>query len=156
MGGHTYGATMTASKLRWTNTELADALSPRVIGDGYPEVYTPEQLNVLIQVGLRYGRGLMKARAATAAQEQAEAFRRRSEIVWIFRGLSDQLRKRPSGQATKDAVLNRLETLGIKIDERTLMRDYKALGGAKFLRDALPFAPGEDMSSLFEDQRHRT
>jgi hypothetical protein len=112
-------------------------------------MYSREQLKVLIQYGLQYGRGLMKGRLSTANKEQAEAFRRRCEIIQIFRGLPEHLRKRPAGEATKVAVLERLEKIGFTIDGRTLMRDYRALGGAGFLRDAKPFEPGEDRSSPF-------
>ena len=118
-------------------------------------MYTREQLKRLIQYGLQYGRGLMKGRKSANSSEQAEAFRRKCEIIWIFRGLPEHLRKRPSGQTTKNAVLNRLEEIGITINERTLMRDYKALGGAEFLRGAKPFAPGENRSSPFEVDRRQ-
>jgi hypothetical protein len=128
---------------------VQSALAPRVVGDGDPAFYTPEELQELVQLGLQYGRGLQMAAVATANREQAEAFRRRSEIIWIFRGLPSHLRKRPSGQTTKDAVRERLQQIGIRCSERTLARDYKALGKADFLRAAVPFGPEEDGSPLF-------
>jgi hypothetical protein len=146
---------MTSSKLPRPNKELRGALSPRGIGDGDPEVYTREQLKVLIRYGLQYGRGLIKGREGANYLEQAEAFRRKIEIIQIFRGLPEHLRKRPSAQHTKDEVLYGLEQIGIVSSERTLMRDYKALGGAKFLRGVKPFAPGEDKSSPLEAYRRQ-
>jgi hypothetical protein len=64
-------------------------------------------------------------------------------------GLPERLRRRPNSQATKEAVLNRLEKIKITCSERTLMRDYRELGGAKWLRGVKPFSPGEDSSSPF-------
>lgn len=140
---------MTSSKLPRSKKELlGNALAPRVI-EGDPEVYTREEQKVLIEYGLRYARGLVRGRLTTNNKEQAEAFRRRFEIITIFRRLPERLRKRPTGEATKVAVLERLEKIGFTIDGRTLMRDYKALGGAEFLRGAKPFEPEEDMSSPF-------
>lgn len=136
---------MTASKAPLPKQSLRDALGPRVITE--PEAYTRDELKALIHAGRRYGRGLMKARLATGAVEQAEAFRRKCEIIWIFRGLPEHQRRRPHGQTTKDEVLHRLEQIGIRVSERTLLRDYAALGGAEFLRGAKPFTEGEDRSS---------
>lgn len=126
---------------------LDSALADRVIGEGDPEVYTRNELKALIQLGLRYGRGLMKARPAVAAHEHAEAFRRKYEIIQIFRAFPEHYRNRPHGRTTKNAVLHRLSQIGIQCSERTLLRDYKELGGAKFLRRVKPFEPEEDRSS---------
>lgn len=138
---------MASSKAYLPKQALRDALRPRVIAVGEPEAYSRDELKALIHIGRRYGRGLMKARLAVAAIEQAETFRRMCEIIWIFRDLPEHYRKRPHGQGTKDEVLHRLEKIGITVSERTLMRDYATLGGAKFLRSVQPFAPGEDRSS---------
>lgn len=138
---------MTASKSAWSKKQIRDLFEPRAMGDGDLAVYTPEEREFIFRLGLQYGRGLMKSRTAKNYLEQAEAFRRKFEIIGIFRGLPERLRKRPTGERTKDAVLNRLKEIGISSSVRTLMRDYHDLGGAKFLRDAKPFAPGEDTSS---------
>jgi len=108
---------------------------------------TSGEREALAQLGLKYRRGLMDARLATANLEHAEAFRRRCEIIWIFRGLSDQYRHHPFGQNTKNEVLRRLAKIGISCSERTLSRDYAAVGGARALRNVKLFAPGEDRSS---------
>jgi hypothetical protein len=120
------------------------------MGDGDLIVYTPEERELIFKLGLKYGRGLLKARSTNVF---AEAFRYKIEIIYIFRGLPERLRKRPTGQATKDAVLDRLKAIGIDCSERTLLRYYKALGGAKFLREVKPFAPGEDRTSPLEAYR---
>jgi hypothetical protein len=131
--------------------QFRDIFAPRAIGDGDPAVYTPQEREIIFRLGLLYGRGLMKSRTTTNYREQAEAFRRKFEIISIFRGLPDRLRKRPSGQATKDAVLDRLEEIGIRSSERTLMRDYRELGGTKWLRDGKPFEAEEDKSSPLQE-----
>ena len=123
------------------------AFAPRAIGDGEPEVYTREELKTMIDCAKQYHRGLQKARQSKHWLEQADQFRRRSEIINIFRGLPGHLRRRPTGQATKDAVRARLKNAGLKCSEATLNRDYKELGGATFLKDAVPFEPDEDRSS---------
>jgi len=154
LGIHACGVIMTASKSR-SKKQIRDIFAPRPMGDGDPEVYTREELKVIIQYGLQYGRGLMKGREIANYPEQAEAFRRKFEIVQIFRGLPEGLRKRPSAQKTKDAVLVGLEQIGITSSERTLMRDYKALGGVNFFRGVKPFTPGEDRSSPLQAYRQR-
>jgi hypothetical protein len=138
---------MTEPKSPRSKKKISDVFALRAIGDGDPNVYTPEEREIIFRFGLQYGRGLLKAREAANFSEQAEAFLRKTEIAQIFRELPEHLRKRPSGQKTKDAVLSRLKKIGITSSERTLMRDYEALGGAKVLRSAKPFAPGEDRSS---------
>jgi hypothetical protein len=138
---------MTASKAPKFNKKLRNALTPRAMGDGDLIVYTPEERQLIFSLGLHYGRGLLKAREVANGSEQAEVFRRKIEIIQIFRGLPEHLRKRPTGQTTKNKVLERLEEIGITSSERTLLRDYAALGGAKFLRRVKPFAPGEDQTS---------
>jgi len=138
---------MTASKSPRSKKQIRDVFAPRAIGDGDPDMYTPQDREIIFRLGLQYGRGLMKGREVANYAEKAEAFRRKFEIVQIFRGLSEHLRKRPSGQKTKDAILKRLDQIGITCSERTLVRDYEALGGAKVLRGVLPFAPGDDRSS---------
>jgi hypothetical protein len=155
VGVHACGVVMTASKSARLIKQNANIFAPRAIGEGDPEVYTREELKLLIEYGLQYGRGLRKGRNAANFVEQVEAFRRRCLIIWIFRGLPENFRKRPSGHATKNAVLDRLEKNGISITERTLMRDFKALGGAKFLRGARPFARGEDQSFPMSQTRPR-
>jgi hypothetical protein len=135
--------------------KLRDACAPRAMGDGNPNVYTLQEREIIFRAGLRYGRGLMKARVATNGFEKLEAFRRKFEINQIFRGLDERLRRRPYSRWTTDEVLDRLAQIGIKISERTLMRDYKALGGAKFLRGMTPFAPGENRSSPLARYRRK-
>jgi hypothetical protein len=144
---------MTASKPSRSNKKLRDALTPRAMGDGDLVVYTPEERDLIFKLGLKYGRGLLKARQSASGSEYTEAFRYKIEIIQIFRGLPEHLRKRPTGQATKNAVLDRLKKIGITCSERTLLRYYKALGGAKFLRGAKPFSPGEDRTSPLEAYR---
>lgn len=129
----------------WPPKLIARALSPRALE--IPEAYTPEELELLVYYGLSYLRGLQEGRGRTAEQASAEEFRRRFELIRIFRGLRDHLRQRPSGRSTIDKVLEELEVLGIAASERTIMRDYKALGGARRLRNVRPFAEGEDRSS---------
>lgn len=138
---------MRASKAARFNKKLRDALTPRAMGDGDLIVYTPDERQLIFSMGLRYGRGLLQAREVVSGLEQAEVFRRKVEIIQIFRGLPEHLRKRPTGQATKDAVLQRLEKIGITCSERTLLRDYADLGGVKILRGVKPFAAGEDQTS---------
>ncbi len=140
---------MAPSKLRRSKKQIHDLLTPRIMHDDDPAVYTPEERKVLIEYGLKYLRGVMKGRRVVAFHEDAEAFRRKVEIIHILRGLAENLRKRPTGQETKDAVHARLECIGIKCSDRTLARDYRALGGAKTLRSVKPFAPGEDTSYPF-------
>jgi hypothetical protein len=140
---------MRSSKSPRLKKVIQDAIRPRAIGDGDPEVYNPDELKVLVRYGSQYLRGVSRGRLITAAQEQAEIFRRRFEVIRIFRRLPDRLRKRPYSQATKKAVLDQLEQLKITCSERTLMRDFRDLGGAKKLRDVKPFARGEDASSPF-------
>jgi hypothetical protein len=130
------------------NRDIRDLFAPRAI-EGDPEVYTPEELRELIHYALQHRRGRVRGRDALAAQQKAEEFRRKYEIVRIFRGLPERLRKRPSGQTTKDAILRGLKDAGVPCSERTLMRDYRELGGAEWLRAAVPPLPGEDMSSPF-------
>jgi hypothetical protein len=144
---------MTASKPPRFDKKLRNALTPRAMGDGDLIVYTPEERQLIFRMGLHFGRGLLKAREATSGLEQAEVFRRKFEIIQIFRGLPERLRERPTGKATKDAVLQRLEKIGITCSERTLLRDYAELGGAKILRGVKPFAPGEDQTSPLEAYR---
>lgn len=119
----------------------------------HPDAYTPEELEILVHYGLQFGRGLMKNRETANFGEQAEAFRRRFEIITIFKRLPERLRKRPCGETTIDAVLDRLKENGITISEMTLLRDYRHLGGAKVLRSAKPFAPKEDQTSALQAYR---
>jgi hypothetical protein len=144
---------MTKSRRRRPNKQTRGPFAPRAIEA--PEAYSCEERDIIFSRGLQYGRALKEARQATNDGEKAEAFRRKVEIIQIFRDLPDRLRKRPTGEATQDAVLNRLEQIGIRISERTLMRDYAALGGAKFLRGVKPFAPGEDRSSPLQAYRQQ-
>lgn len=146
---------MTAAKLPRSKKQIRDVFAPRAMGDGDPAVYTPQEREIIFRLGLQYGRGLMKSRKTANYREQAEAFRRKFEIILIFRGLPDRLRKRPSGQATKDAVLDRLEEIGIRSSERTLMRDYRELGGTKWLRDVKPFEAEEDKFSPFQEYQRQ-
>ena len=136
--------------------QLRDLCAERAIGDGDPSVYTEDELKVLVHYGLHYLRGLLQGRGARGNYQGAEAFRRKYEIIGIFRGLPDRLKKRPSGTATIDAVLSRLEEKGITCSERTLMRDISALGGAAFLARAKPYEPEEDRSSPFKDIENRS
>ena len=140
---------MTASKTSRSRKAIKKAFAPRAIGDGDPAVYTSEELRAFIEYGKKHHHGLVKGGKIVAAQDGVEAFRRRIEIIHIFRGLPERLRNRPTGQTTKDAVLMRLERIGISCSERTLARDYDAVGGTKALRAVKPFAPGEDTSSPF-------
>lgn len=128
---------------------MLDVFELGAIGDGDPEAYTPEELKFLVQYALQCGRSARKGRRAIAAQDDAEAFRRKVEIIHIFRGLPRHLRNRPTGEQTKHAVLMRLGNIGIEASERTLTRDYRAIGGAKFLRTVKPFDPGENTSMPF-------
>jgi hypothetical protein len=139
-----------------TRQLLRDLCAKRAIGDGDPSVYTEDELKVLVHYGLHYLRGLLQGRGARGNYQGAEAFRRKYEIIGIFRGLPDRLKKRPSGTATIDAVLSRLEEKGIMCSERTLMRDISALGGAAFLARAKPYEPEEDRSSPFKDIENRS
>jgi hypothetical protein len=116
--------------------------APRAIED--IAAFTRDELHALAAHGLRHGRSLAASRQARADKEEAEAFRRRLAVVWIFKGLSEQLRKSPAGGAAKRAVLKRLRGLGIACSNATLARDYRYLGGAKWLREIKPFAPDED------------
>jgi hypothetical protein len=140
---------MTGSKTSRSQKTIKEALAPRAIGDGDPAVYSYEELRAIIAYAKKHHHGLVNGGKIVAAQDGAEAFRRRVEIIHIFRGLPERLRNRPTGQATKDGVLMRLERIGISCSERTLARDYDAVGGTKALRAAKPFAPGEDTSSPF-------
>jgi hypothetical protein len=144
---------MTASKTLLLNKKFRDALQPRAIGDGDLRMYTPEEIDIIFKLGLSYGRGLQKARQSANNGEYAEAFRCKVEIIQIFRELPEHLRKRPTGQATKDTVLAHLEAIGITCSERTLLGHYRALGGVNFLRGVKPFAPGEDRTSPLEAYR---
>ena len=83
---------MTVSKPPKLTEALRSALAPRVI-EGCPELYSLDELQALIQLGLQYGRGLLKARSATTDCEHAEEFRRRMEIIYIFRGFSETTAK---------------------------------------------------------------
>jgi hypothetical protein len=132
-----------------TKQQLAKALTPRAIGDGDPEAYSYDELRLLIALGLKHGRGLLAAGQIAASQEAAEAFRRRCVIIWILRSLPDRHRSRPCGQTTKNKVRSLLRQMGIPCSERTLARDYKAVGGAKALRNVKPFEPGEDRITPF-------
>ncbi len=123
---------------------IPDVFSVRAIGDGDPDVYSPEELKFLVQYALQYGRATRQARRAVAFSEEAEAFRRRLAIINMFRELPAHLRNKPTGQATKDAVRNRLKNIGIKVSERTLARDYRVLGGAISLRSVKPLELGKD------------
>ena len=138
---------MTASKTSRSRKAIEEAFAPRAIGDGDPAVYTAEELRAFIEYAKKHHHGLVKG--GKIAHDGAEAFRRRIEIIHIFRGLPDRLRNRPTGQTTKDVVLMRLERIGISCSERTLARDYDAVGGTKALRAVKPFAPAEDTSSPF-------
>jgi hypothetical protein len=149
VGPQAYGATMTASKLPKPKKQTRNVFAPRAIGDGDPTVYTPQEREIIFRLGLHYGRGLMKSRKTTNYREQAEAFRRKYEIISIFRGLPEIYRIRPCSQATMYKVRDGLEKIGIAASERALMRDYRELGGAKWLRGVKPFAPEEDASSPF-------
>jgi hypothetical protein len=140
---------MTASKTSRSRTTIEKAFAPRAIGDGDPAVYTSEELRALIEYAKKHQHGLVKGGKIVAAHDAAEAFRRRIEIIYIFRGLPERLRNRPTGRTTKDAVLMGLERIGISCSERTLARDYDAVGGTKALRAVEPFALGEDTSSQF-------
>jgi len=140
---------MTASKTSRSRNTIKGAFGPRAIGDGDPAVYTSEELRALIKYAKRHRDGIAKGGERVAAHGRAEAFRRRIEIIHILRGLPERLRSRPTGQTTKDAVLKRLENIGITCSERTLARDYCAIGGTKALRTAKPLAPEEDTSSPF-------
>lgn len=113
--------------------------------------YTPQELETIVVYGLSYIGGLKKSREVIHCTEQAEAFRRKIEIIQIFRELPEHLRERPCGQTTKTAILDRLHKRGLTCSERTLMRDYRSLGGANWLRLAKPLAPEEDPSTAFED-----
>jgi hypothetical protein len=96
-----------------------------------------------------------KRRRGKRSQEAivgCESFRRRIETAHIFRGLPQHLREHPTGGATMKAVLDRLKEIGIKCSERTLLRDYKKIGGANELRNAKPFEPGEDRSPLISPE----
>jgi hypothetical protein len=146
---------MTASKLPLSKKQIRDLFAERAMGDGDPAVYTPEELKVLVKYGLQYLRGVVKGRHTTAAHKDAEAFMRKFEIIRIFRELPDHLRKRPSGEATMDKVRNRLKEIGIAFSKRTLMRDYRELGGTKRLRDVKPFQPEEDKSSPLQEYHRR-
>jgi hypothetical protein len=112
-------------------------------------MYTSEELRALIKYAKKHRHGRVKGGQSVAWHDAAEAFRRRIEIIYIFRGLPERLRNRPTGQKTKDTVLMRLERIGISCSERTLARDYNAMGGTKALRAVIPFEPGEDTSSPF-------
>lgn len=138
---------MTASKLARSKKKIGDILATHERTGGY----TPKERETLIQYALQHGGNLIRARRKIAAQEQAEAFRRRLETIWIFRGLPEIYRKKPCSQATTYKVRNKLEKIGITVSERTLMRDYRAIGGAKLLRNVKPFAADEDASSPFLD-----
>jgi hypothetical protein len=138
---------MTASKTSRSRKAIEKAFAPRAIGDDDPAMYTSEELRALIKYAKKHRHGLVKGGQIVADHDAAEAFRRRVEIIHIFRGLPERLRNLPTGQTTKDAVLLSLERIGISCSERTLARDYKAIGGTKALRAAKPFAPGEDTSS---------
>lgn len=123
-------------------------LEELTFGDEEPGTYPPEIVRAVFQVGLRHLRGAHKGRRAQNAIEAAEKFRRRVEINHIFRFLPQNLRERPAGQATKDAVRQRLGSIGIKCSEATLRRDYTALGGAAFLRSIHPHADGEEYKPM--------
>jgi hypothetical protein len=134
-----------ATPKKWPPKLVARAMAPRALDA--PEFYTPEELEILIHYGRSYFRGLRKGSESTADRDSAEEFRRKFELVWIFRDLPDRLRRHPFGRTTVQKVLEKLEAIGIETSERTLMRDYQALGGARWLRDVKPFARGEDRSS---------
>lgn len=127
---------------------LANACAERAIGAGDPEVYTWEELKTLIEAGLAYNSGLLCGRASARAREQAMAFRRRFEIIQLFKGFPDKFRERPCGESTKTAVIEGLAKRGIRCSERTLTRDYKILGGHDFLRKTAPFRQDEDRSPM--------
>jgi hypothetical protein len=145
---------MTVSKSRRSNANIRNAFASEAIEDD-PARYTPQEREQLVRFGLKYRDGLMKGREVVHWTEQAEAFRRRFEIVQIFRGLPQHLRNQPSGQTTKNKVLSSLKNIGIVASQRTLMRDYKCLGGANFLRGVKPFGEGEDRSSPLEEFRRK-
>ena len=140
---------MTASKTSRSRKAIEEAFAPRAIGDGDPAVYTSEELRAFIEYAKKHHHGLVKGGKIVAAHDGAEAFRRRIEIIHIFRGLPERLRNRPTGQTTKDVVLGGSNGLESRCSERTLARDYDAVGGTKALRAVKPFAPGEDTSSPF-------
>jgi hypothetical protein len=132
---------------------MARALTPRALE--IPAAYTREELELLLYYGVRYLRGLQGGAERTTAQASAEEFRRRFELIRIFRGLPGHLRERPHGRTTVDKVLEQLEAIKIPASERTLKRDYKALGGAEWLRGVRPFAKGEDRTSPLQAKAGR-
>jgi hypothetical protein len=100
--------------------------------------YSPEERDAIMQDGLKYRRGLLAARRTRAAQEEAKAYQRRSAIVQMFTNQPELHLYPPYSPSTKSTVCGQLRRLGFSCSKRTLVRDYTALGGAKFLRDLVP------------------
>ena len=96
----------------------------------------------------------MKGRKAANCNEQAEAFRRKLEILGIFRGLPERLRKQPSGEATKDAVLNRLKEIGIMSSERTLDAGLPRLRRSEIFTRGETFCAGRGHLFTILDNDH--
>ena len=125
------------------------------VSDGEPDMYPPEIVRAVFQVGLRHLRGVHRGRSVQAAIEAAEQFRRRVEINHIFRFLPPRLRRHPTGATTIDKVLEMLQAIGIKCEVATVKRDYKVLGGARALRSILPASGSEEHKSLLDDGERR-
>jgi hypothetical protein len=122
-----------------------DLFAERAIEE--PEAYSDDELRTLVTYALKRGRQAKSGKRKSEAKAGAEIFRRRLEIVWIFRGLAQRLREHPTGAETIKAVLKRLTKIGIDCSERTLLRDFAALGGSDWLSTLKPFEPDEDPSS---------
>ena len=111
---------MPTCKTPGSQKAIETAFKPRANGDGDPAVYSPEEVRALIGYAKKHRHSLVKGGKSAAAHDAAEASRRQIEIIYIFRGLPERLRNRPTGQATKDAVLMSLARTGIRCSERTL------------------------------------
>jgi hypothetical protein len=118
-----------------------------------PEAISKDEIRVLGEYAYRCYQQATKGKCKQEAIAGAEAFRRRIEMVHIFRGLPQHLREHPTGLGTIKAIQTRLQELGLRCSERTLLRDFKKIGGAAQLRKTKPFEPGEDRSPLISRER---
>ena len=140
---------MTASKTSRSRKAIEGAFAPRAIGDGDPPCIPLKNSGLSLNTAKSITTAWLRAARLSLLRMAQKHFAGGSKSSTYSGGLPERLRNRPTGQTTKDAILVKLERIGISCSERTLARDYDAIGGTKALRAVKPFAPGEDTSSPF-------
>jgi hypothetical protein len=129
-----------------TGQTYISALAKRAMND--PQMLSEDEIRMLGQYAQRCHRQATAGKSRQIAIAGAETFRHKIETIQIFRGLEQRLREHPTGAATIKAVQIRLKELGITCSERTLMRDFREMGGATQLRKTKPFEPNDDRSPI--------